>query len=289
MIIGFASWEDRFVLGIPRDVCDQRGERAVFFYYSEYADRTLAAREAALRLCGDAGVLAKTVEVPQSDPKAAWMILSREVSEALQAVTSVRLNITTMPRSAIWSCLWMLNSKGLSVEYAYDRPEGYARDWISRDPSLPRLMYKMSGIAGLRRRTALLLLSGYDMERVEYFLRAYEPSVASIGVQTSLHADLQNDERVADLKKRLSHLQDVSFFELDAYDSGCGQSQLEVAAKLFGPEFNVVASSLGPKLTAVSLFRLQKKQENVALAYAYSREYNPGYSHGIGERLTGTV
>lgn len=289
MIVTFASWEERFVLGLQRDLAGvPRGGRALILYYQEYAARTEAARAMAACLCADGGVELRAVGVSQADAKATWLAISASVAETVDRGAEVNINISTMPRSIIWSGLWLLQSRAARVNYVYDRPGTYAPDWLSRDPSLPRLMYKMSGIAGLGRKTALLLLSGYDSERVEFFFRVYEPSAAVVGVQASCHADPQNDAHVRELKERLSQ-HDVSFFEIDAYDTQCGQTELDRAAAQLGEEYNVVGSSLGPKLTAISLYRLQRKRENIALAYAHSKEYNPDYSRGIGERLTGTI
>jgi hypothetical protein len=54
-------------------------------------------------------------------------------------------------------------------------------------------------------------------------------------------------------------------------------------------DYNVVGTSLGPKVSALALYQLARKYKEIALAYAPSREFNPQYSSGIGEMLEGVL
>ena len=48
-------------------------------------------------------------------------------------------------------------------------------------------------------------------------------------------------------------------------------------------------SSLGPKPSAIALYRLKKKYPQTSLAYTPSNEFNRDYSYGIGEKCTGQL
>ena len=50
-----------------------------------------------------------------------------------------------------------------------------------------------------------------------------------------------------------------------------------------------VMSSLGPKLTSVALYQIHRQYPQIALVYAPSGEYNPNYSKGIGDTITGVA
>jgi len=286
MLIAFASWEDRCKEGINRELQHECGP-VLLLFYDEYASRTDQARKDIIAECARRRVVVSSVAVSQDNPRESWKVMMEALPVQEEKPPVVTLNISTMPRSIIWSCLWALDTSGIRVKYTYDRPERYSSEWLSRDPGLPRLMYKMSGIAELGRKTALLILSGYDIERTEYLLRVYEPSKILIGVQSQEHADGQNELHVQKLRERLSVIEDIEFFEVDAYSDDCGQAAVNTAVERLGDDYNIVASSLGPKLTAISLYRLQQNNEHVALAYSPSKEYNPDYSQGLGERICG--
>ena len=82
---------------------------------------------------------------------------------------------------------------------------------------------------------------------------------------------------------------ECDFFEIDAFEVGHGYSTLRQKLEEPAKEFNVVMTSLGPKLSAVALYRLARAHPEVALAYAPSKYYNIDYSHGLGEGINGYI
>lgn len=289
MLIAFASWEDRCREGICREFDNGELGPVVLFYYDDYSERTVDVREAIDRECERRSIDFSSVMLELKQPAKTWLAIMKAMHISDEDSSSVTLNISTMPRNIIWSCLWSLDKAGIQPKYSYDRPVRYSDDWLSRDPCLPRLMFKMSGIFTLGRKTALLLLSGYDVEKVEYLIRVFEPSQTLIGFQSQGQADDQNDEHVAKVKERLASLNSVNFFEVDAYSEDCGQEAVADAIETLGEEYNIIASSLGPKLSAIALYRLQSINENVGLAYSTSKEYNPDYSFGLADKVSGVV
>ncbi len=53
--------------------------------------------------------------------------------------------------------------------------------------------------------------------------------------------------------------------------------------------YNVIMSSLGPKLTAITLYKLHRENEARGLVYAPSNEFSLEYSSGIGPCFEGTL
>ncbi|MDE2999519.1 MAG: hypothetical protein OXU79_10635 [Gemmatimonadota bacterium] len=82
---------------------------------------------------------------------------------------------------------------------------------------------------------------------------------------------------------------DCEIFELDAFDEDRGMVKIEEALKPLVKSFNILMGSLGPKLTAISLYRLQRKWDNIGLVYAPSNQFNEKYSSGIGNCFEGTI
>ena len=51
----------------------------------------------------------------------------------------------------------------------------------------------------------------------------------------------------------------------------------------------MIMSSLGPKPSAVALYKVCRKIPQVALVYAPSKEFNKEYSYGIGRKIVGKL
>ena len=173
------------------------------------------------------------------------------------------------------------------IQYVYHRPESYG-EWLSRDPEKPRLVYKMSGFARLGARTVLLVLAGYDTDRTQQLITFFEPAVTLLGLQKQ-NQDKANSERMQRLRERFDRDDSTKLFELDAFAPDHGQLVIESQMKEFLESHNIIMSSLGPKLSAVSLYRIYRKHTEIGLAYAPSCEFNRSYSKGMGEAIEGIV
>jgi hypothetical protein len=134
----------------------------------------------------------------------------------------------------------------------------------------------------------LLLLTGFDPDRAAQLIQFFEPRKVVMGLQSGTQFDnqIRNVERA---KRLLEGKAGVRSFDLDAFSPDHGLSAIEGALGEELAIFNVVATSLGPKPSAVALYRLQRNHPEVALAYVPSREFSMSYSEGIGEPLWGTL
>ena len=79
------------------------------------------------------------------------------------------------------------------------------------------------------------------------------------------------------------------FFELDAYGGDRGLAAVRKQLDGIGSRFNVIMSSLGPKLTAVALYKLQRVRPEAGLVYAPATEFSATYSFGIGHAFWGEM
>ena len=68
-----------------------------------------------------------------------------------------------------------------------------------------------------------------------------------------------------------------------------GQAVILEQIRPYLDSHNIVMSSLGPKLSAVALYRIQREHPQIGLAYAPSREFNKDYSSGISDAITGIL
>ena len=169
--------------------------------------------------------------------------------------------------------------------------KSYDPEWLSRDPSRPRLVYKLSGVATLGRPICLIITTGFDPDRTRHLMWYYEPRTTLLGVQSGNQFDnqKQNIERHKDALNEEYAEFDVTEFPLDAYSEDHGESQLAHQIEQRYKTHNIVMTSLGPKLSAVALFRLHIKFPETALSYTPSHEFNRKYSTGISHSYSGVI
>lgn len=282
-LVTVASWEDRFRLGTERLLSVERPTTVLMFHYREYAEWSRFNRARIRSLCKEYAVKIQEVEV-SFEPIEAWRSYSAALDSYRDTTTDVMLDFTTAPRESIWTLLYILTKAGVRVSYVYHTPESYNSEWLSRDPGEPRLMLKMSGLQDLTKPTILLILTGFDLDRTTQLVTFYEPMKTLLGMQTG--SQFSNQElNVFRHDKILMGEANVESFEVDLYGVDHGFREIEEKVAIFLGEANIVVSSLGPKPSAVALFKIWSKYPEIALAYAPSNEYNRYYSQGLGERI----
>eukprot|EP01037_Dinobryon_pediforme_P007472 gene7472-7536_t len=141
--------------------------------------------------------------------------------------------------------------------------EHHSEDWLTREPDIPR----------------------FDSERVSQLISFFDPKKVLLGIQlgSQFGNHLRNNGKLHKIEA------DYEIVEIDGYSSDMGYAALEGCVSKHIEEYNIVVTSLGPKLTALSLYKLFQKHNEIALAYIPCKDFNLEYSSGIGETINGTL
>lgn len=285
LLITVASWEERFRLGTERIQRSNTIPQLLMYYYEEYSERTYNNRMA-MRSLGWSSSSEHGLKF--SHPKDAWKKLEEDIASLSASTRRVLLDISTMPREMIWYFLFLLERKGHTISYIYNKPARYNEGWLSRDPGRPRLVYNQGGIAKLGCSTVLLITSGFDSDRIGQFVAFFEPKVVLIATQKG--DQFENVERNLNAQQTVNLPKEmIERVTIDAYSEDHGMSVLAPYVARYVEENNVVMSSLGPKPSAIALYKIRKQYPEAALAYSPSKEFNPDYSTGIGESIVGEL
>lgn len=276
-LITCAGWEDRFFDGTMKTIETNDIDNLVVLVISEFLNKTKQNLE---RLENTQKSLKKKrLEISLLDDAGAWNQLSGFFSEHKLNDTSVCVDITTMPRFLIWFLMHYLDVNSNAVDYVYYKPDSYEKcNWLTSDAETPRLVFKHSGIYLPDRPTILIIQTGFDIERVNQMIYAYEPEKVLLASQTGD----QFDNSIENIKKHKEHLkfQNLEFFEIDAFNSDFGFSKIEEVIVKLKDDYNIVLSSFGPKPTSLAMFYLNKKHPEIGLSYVLVKNYNSKYSHG---------
>lgn len=287
LLITFASWEDRFRIGFERNLEKISLRKVLVFYFGSYANRTQANRDKVEKICKAKYIEYIPVELNIDTPADNW----RKVLEYIADYRAILIDLSTMPREIIWYVLWQVEQNSIPARYVYHRPSKYGSEWLSRDPRAPRLVYKLSGIADPSAKTALLVTVGFDPSRAERLISWYEPAKLMLGVQhpSPFPQNKKAVETYNEIIDKYKKEYDCERFELDAFSKDQGMSAIRDVSDQLGSSYNIIMSSLGPKPTAITLYKLQRQRQEIGLVYAPSNQFNENYSSGIGSCFEGTL
>jgi hypothetical protein len=286
-LVCVAGWEERFAAGLRVDMDRYRPIAILMIVFSEFSSQTETSRAQVESYAAANGITCRELIVHR-EPQEVWQKLRSEFGNVSWRNKNVALDISTMPREVMWWSLSFLAAAECKLSYIYHRPLTYSDDWLTRDTARPRLVYQHSGIAKLGKPTALLLLNGFDTERAEQMIQFFEPRVLLLGLQKG--SQFRNEERNIQGGEKLRQImRNLSIFEMDAYSEDHGFRAIVEKVKPILPDYNLIAASLGPKTSAIAMFRVATMFPEIALAYAPSRQFNTGYSSGIGDSIEGTI
>jgi hypothetical protein len=287
IIITVASWEERFITGMYGLIDAVTAKSIIMFFYKEYYNWSKDNIEKLKNTCKERGINIISKELSFASSFDTWGMLVNTIQNDIQFRDYITIDISTMPREAIWIICHLLDQKGYKIQYTYHTPNAYPSDWLSRDPGKPRLVYKLAGISKLNKPTTLVILTGFDIERARQLVRYFEPDNLLLGIQTGMQYENlhQNRERH---EAGFTRHRGVKYFDIDGYSVNNCLLTLENETRHF-KDSNVVISSLGPKLSALALYEFKVKNKDIALSYAPSNEYNHEYSSGYKDRIIGIL
>lgn len=286
IIISFSSWEDRFLNGQNRLLAEKSPKKLISYFSKDYSEWTNESRLKLANNCADMDVPFTGIELDES-PAEAWKEIVRNLPTLVGPSDHVIVDTSTMPREKIWFILWALESITKNVSYVYFSPIEYG-DWLSRDPQRPRLVFQLSGISQFSKKTALILLVGYDLDRAQQLISFYDPECVYIGLQET-GLDSQNDDWMQRNAEKFGDKPNFTLFRLNAVSNDCGKSGIIDVVEKLSDEYNIIMSSLGPKLTAISLYNIVKERPEIGLTYAPSKEFSRNYSTGISTMHEGVL
>lgn len=290
ILMVYPSWEERSALGFDKDLESAKFDRVILFenaapINSEKISPVIA--EIAKK-CDDNRILYDKIPL-DFNSASSWGVM-KDLMDSINSDDSIKLDICTMSRNLIWALLFFLKERVANVDIVYHQPYKYSNEWLSRDAELPRLLFKHSGIVSIEKQTLLVIITGFDLERTKQLVYFYNPSRVILLIQkpNRLDDNTRNTSKLhANECLKMGVKTDVE--EIDCYGEDWGYDVIEKVVSENLNNYNIVVSSLGPKLSAVSVYKTFLKHPEIALTYIPCREYNVNYCEGIGNSFKGCI
>ncbi|WP_157618596.1 hypothetical protein [Spirosoma spitsbergense] len=89
-------------------------------------------------------------------------------------------------------------------------------------------------------------------------------------------------------KDQCAGLTELEIFDIDSYLPDHGLPNILSVIARYSDKYNIICSSLGPKLSAISLYKAYGAFPNIALTYVPTKEYSFTYSKGIKKSIKNT-
>ncbi len=287
-LITNASWEPRFALALEGIVNEKDVECVVVLYCREFEERTMSERFHVKSVCSSLDIELIELGYNLFEPIEAWRHISSQLINVIlrgaETGSEYMLEMSTMPRFVLWSILslFRIEAERRTVEVLYHEPLEYGSGWVSRDPMKPFLVPRCGGLTKLGNPTALVIVAGFDTERVSHLISVFEPSLVLVGLQEGDRFKNYSRNHLTN-ERVLAELPYATTFSLDSYTEDAGLAKLESVIAPLLATYNVLAASIGPKPSALGLMRVRDVHEEVGLVYSPSRDYNSDYSEGLGK------
>jgi len=277
-----ASWEERFLQSIYDDYDKYKFDKIILFYFQE--DRFFSLSSSNIEKIE---AFAKKNHIKIEKVALTFNDQIKIYSEAERMLSTLGksnhyLNIATMPRHLIYICLDLLTTHKYTFEVLYYIPDSYGNE-IAKNPDIPQLLIKHSGIFEADKETLLVVSAGLDKERIFQLYYYFEPYKTIILEEKQNYSEIKKEERL-DFQKSLSEIHNLDFFEIDSFTENNIFNFMEKELTSNIEEYNTLLCAIGPKIASLEFFKFNKLHPNTGIVYALSQDYSKNYSVGIDKK-----
>jgi len=279
-----ASFEQRTTSAAKCLAEDYRAKKAFVYYNEEF----ISNRETARNLQKLCTVLRPKCDVTDEvagsliDPKKQFMALRKAIlSLDLDSVKAVTVDVTTFNREALLVLMALLrnNCKSARIRVLYVSPTKHG-EWLSRGFREVRNIIGFPGIQRGSRSTMLVVLSGFEPDRIRKLIEEHEPKTVLLGFGDPPTERQFLDRNIEEQKTVLAR-QNVERFNFPANGiEKCHRILTELLSKyLF--EYNIILAPMSTKLSTLGGYLTVEAMQEIQMTYCVPSQYNvKNYSKG---------
>jgi hypothetical protein len=199
-------------------------------------------------------------------------------------VRTVLIDISTFTHESLLILLKILQQfycNKLIIQFVYLSASEYAKGmppedkWLSKGIGEIRSVLGYPGILLPSRRTHFIVLVGFESERAERLITAYEPAVISLGFAKAEQSISQKHHEVnvvfhTKLSQKYVNVNQFTFSCINPYETS--DFILKQVRKF--PEHNVVLAAMNTKISTIGAALASFSNETIQLCYAHANQYN---------------
>ncbi len=204
----------------------------------------------------------------------------RTIVKKIPNLKQINLDISVLPRPFLYLLLEYLTELNCQAELIYTRAKSFGQK-MSRGYDSCGPISHFIGNTSTDKNTMLILHLGFENIKTEFVWEKYSPhkTVAILGYVR------KNDKWFQEAKDRnryLLSLDDIETVYASSLDIKENYKILSKFYKKYSKDYNIIVSSIGTKLQAISAYLFAKKYPDVQIAYVSSARYfTEEFSRGI--------
>lgn len=222
-----------------------------------------------------------------------WIDSKFQFDELKKALTSkdidlsslaITIDISTFNREALLIAIALLRASypKAIIRTIYVSPVDHG-DWLSRGFRCTRNIIGFPGVQQSSKPTLLVVLSGFEPDRVHKVIEEYEPKLVLLGIGDPPTAPPFLERNIEEQKLILAR-QEVEKFSFPANHIKDCWDRLEDLVVPYLNDFNVILAPMSTKLSTIGALLLGEHHQEIQLAYCVPGEYNiDDYSTGADE------
>lgn len=279
--ISCISWEDRFIKSFYSDYETYKFHKAILFYFKDerFFELSQSNLDLVIAFANEKNINIELCEMVFHNQ----VEIFQKADEALRQSSqqSNYLNITTMPRHLLYIVLNILYKHNNIFDIFYYVPEKYGNE-IAKNPEVPQLLLKHSGIFESDKETLLIISAGLDKERIFQLYYYFEPKKTIIIEEKEGYANIVEEDRI-NFREGLEEL-NCDFYIRDSFTENNITSFLQNNLAEEIEQYNTLLCSIGPKIASLEFFKYNLKNPKCGIVFALSKEYSKDYSFGLDSR-----
>jgi hypothetical protein len=233
------------------------------------------------------GKIAANALLHPNDPVTTADALQRNLVIGLKGARRILVDITTFRHETllILTKLLILNVKeNMAVQFAYVGASEYSvgdkddEKWLSKGVSDVRSVLGYPGVILPSRRQHLIVLVGFEHERASELIKAYEPSVISLGLGRSGTATSDKHDVANRHFHQLVTATASTYGEVRKFEFACDDpldAQMAIERQIRGVRgHNTVVAPMNTKLSTLGVVLAAQQDESIQLCYARANQYN---------------
>jgi len=195
---------------------------------------------------------------------------------------TITVDTTTFNRESLLVALSILRNTSVkpNLRVVYVSPKQHG-DWLSRGFREVRNVMGFAGMHNPSRKSVLMILSGFEPERVLNIIDKHEPYKVLLGIGDPPTKPEFLDRNLIEQKLVFSR-QQVEEFRFPVVDFKFCQKILREALSSYINEYNIVIAPMSTKLSTIAAYLLVESQPEIQITCGVPGEYNTeNYSSGI--------
>lgn len=272
--ITFASWEDRFIETLNKDINDNEFNKILILNYEN--GHNLDNKQLHIDKIEELNskkISVNFINMEINNDISNWKLLNDIFKDNIEG--NVLLNISTMPRNIIYYSLHFLDNLGCKYTVIYYNAIEHDSK-LTQSPLTPNLILQHSGIFYSHKKTLLVVSLGYDEKRIYQVYNHFEPKKLIV-----LSEDKHKTSIDKDVDFQFTDIEEKNIIKINSFEQNNIFSILEQTITPLLQEYNIILCSLGPKISSLELYKYNKKYPETGLCYVSLKEYSNNYSTGV--------